>query len=84
MLKFGLITTTELVNATLSRWNDGRVEIGGGSTAKRFDNQALNTLFNYGAAVRYTADSVAARLQELSLRGMSTAKVDASRCRLSS
>ena len=55
-LKFGL---TQALNssARLSRWSvhDG----GGGAVKQVFDNQALNTLFNYGArASRYATDLI--------------------------
>ena len=44
-LMFGIMQTIN-VNARLSRWNNSR---GGGGIVKGvFDNQALNTLFNYG------------------------------------
>ncbi len=64
-LKFGL---TQLLNssARLSRWSqhDG----GGGAVKQVFDNQALNTLFNYGArASRYALDLVELRVRSFPL-----------------
>ncbi len=44
-LKFGLNQMIN-VNSRLSRWNNSRG--GGGIVKGTFDNQALNTLFNYG------------------------------------
>jgi putative DNA methylase len=72
-LKFGL---TQLLNASsrLSRWNQSAG--GGGIVAGVFDNQALNTLFNFGArSSGYGLDLVVRPYKSYPLDGVKT-KVD--------
>ncbi|QJD28557.1 anti-phage-associated DUF1156 domain-containing protein [Methylococcus geothermalis] len=44
---FSIFATLDL-NSRLSRWNGSGSKGAGGNTSNTFDNQALNTLFNYG------------------------------------
>ena len=66
-LKFGL-TQVLNCNSRLSRWNNSGG--GGGIVKGAFDNQALNTLFNYGCrGLRYSLD-----LMELSYKAFPFSK----------
>jgi putative DNA methylase len=72
-LKFGLAQVLNS-SARLARWSihDG----GGGAVKQVFDNQALNTLFNYGArASRYAADLFELRLREFPIPSTSSCTV---------
>ncbi|HMX99598.1 MAG TPA: DNA methylase, partial [Agitococcus sp.] len=46
-LKFLTVGITD-INSRLCRWNNSASKGAGGNTSNTFDNQALNTLFNYG------------------------------------
>ena len=66
-LKLGL-TQALNCNCRISRWNN-RIIGGGGSVIGAFDNQALNTLFNYGCrGSHYALDLAQGKYKKFELR----------------
>ena len=66
-LKFGM-TQVLNCNCRLSRWHN-RIVGGGGSVIGAFDNQALNTLFNYACrGSRYALDLLRGEYKEFEIR----------------
>ena len=72
-LKFG-ITQVLNSNSRLSRWSvsDG----GGGAVKQTFDNQALNTLFNFGArGTQYAVDLLSLSLKSFPITARESWKI---------